>query len=100
MTPKATQSRPTTKSFKKPRQASYRLNPLEQQFSDDVDWAQTAEEVQRHQGEFVVVHRKRFVAAGRDRKALLAEAAALENCPGDELAVVVVPAEGFWEIPH
>ena len=71
--------------------SEYKLNTLEQQVSDDVDWAETAPEVQKHQGQLVVVHKRRVIAVGTDRSALLAEAAAREHCHRDELAVVVVP---------
>ena len=90
----------TEHSTQKATNGPYRLNALEQQVSDDIDWAQTAAEVQKHQGEFVVVHQKRVVATGRDRDAVLAQASVQENCPKDELAVVVVPPSGPWETPH
>lgn len=83
-----------------PARNTYRLSALEQQVSDEVDWAQTAPEVQQHEGHLVVVHRKRVVAVGTDRNALVAQAAALERCPKDELAVVVVPRADLWDIPH
>jgi hypothetical protein len=97
--------RPTKRMLPQPKcpqpaPGAYRLNALEQQISDDVDWAQTAPEVQQHEGQLVVVHRKRVLAVGTDRDALVARAAAQERCPKDELAVVVVLRADLWDIPH
>ncbi len=75
----------------------YQLNPLEQQVSEDIDWAGTAPEVQKHLGQLVVIHKKRVIAVGVDRAFLLAQAAAEERCPPDELAVVVVTGEKAHE---
>ena len=50
--------------------------------------------------EVVVVHRKRVVAVGADREALVRQAAAQEQCPPEDLVVVAVPSGGLWEIPH
>lgn len=78
----------------------YTLNEIEQRLADDLDWAETAPEVQEQEGKLVVVRNKRVVAIGSDRDALLAQAAAQEQCPPEELVVVAVPRAGLWEIPH
>ncbi len=76
------------------------LTAIEQQQEEDLLWAATAPEVQRHLGQLVVVHKKRVVAVGSDRGALLRQAADLEKCPWSELVVEVVPPDGLWEPPH
>jgi hypothetical protein len=99
MANKANSGRRSGFSSRKAPNGVYRLNALEQQLSNDMDWAQTAPEVQKHQGQYVIVHHKRVIAAGSDRRALLAKAALQQSCPESELAVVVVPPAGPWEIP-
>jgi hypothetical protein len=79
------------------------LRPLtasERNQLEDLDWAATAPEVQQHSGKIVVIHNKRVIAVGTDRRSLLASAAAQEQCPWWELAVEIVPPEEPWEIPH
>jgi hypothetical protein len=76
------------------------LTPGESNQAEDLQWAATAHEVQQHAGKLVVIHNKRVVAVGTDRRSLLAEAAAQEQCPWWELAVEVVPPEEPWEIPR
>jgi hypothetical protein len=76
------------------------LSVGESQQAEDLRWAATAPEVQQHAGKVVVIHKKRVVAAGTDRRSLLAEAAAMEQCPWWELAVEVVPPGEHWEIPR
>jgi hypothetical protein len=78
----------------------YTLNAVERQMVDDLDWAETAPEVQRHSGMLVVVHRKRVVAVGSDRDTIVAKAAAEERCAREDLVVVAVPRDDLSEIPH
>ncbi len=76
------------------------MTELEQRLLEDLIWSETAPEVQQHRGQLVVIRNKRVLGAGRDRKALVAQAAAAEHCSEHELLVTVVPPEGLWEIPH
>ena len=76
------------------------LTPSERNQLEDLNWAATAPEVQQHYGKVVVIHNKRVVAVGTDRRSLLQQAAAQEQCPWWELAVEIVPPEEPWEIPH
>lgn len=78
----------------------YALNAVEQQMADDLQWALTAPEVQQHHGKFVAVYRKRVVAVGTDRHAVAQRAAEQEHCHWGDIAVVVVPSQTDWEIPH
>ena len=76
------------------------LNPTEQQIADDLHWGLRAPEVRQHAGKFVIVHRKRVVGVGTERDALVAQAAEKENCPWEDLVVVVVPGPDLTEIPR
>jgi len=76
------------------------LSDVEQRMTDDLYWARTAPEVQRHQGKLVVVRNRRVVAIGTDPATLLAQAAVHENCPEEELLIVPVPRADLQEIPH
>ncbi|MGH7173105.1 MAG: hypothetical protein ACRELG_22720 [Gemmataceae bacterium] len=81
----------------------YRLNEIEQRMSDDFDWALHALEVQQnpeHFGKLVVVYNKRVLASGRDRQALVEQAAKQLGVPWYDLVVVVVASPEMWEIPH
>ena len=73
------------------------LTPLQLQQLEDLRWAGNNPEVQTHHGKYVVVHKKRIVAVGDDRVALVQQAAAQEQCPSWELAVEVVPAIDIFE---
>jgi hypothetical protein len=76
---------------------------VEQGMIDDFEWAETAPEVQQdpeHWGKLVVVSNKRVLAVGRDRQAIVAEAAERAGVPGEQLVVVLVPSPELWEIPH
>jgi hypothetical protein len=77
----------------------YKLNEIEQQMSDDLDWAEEAPEVQQHHGKLVVVYKKQVLAVGTDQDALLREAADKAQCSLDDLVVVVVPAVDVFEVP-
>jgi hypothetical protein len=77
----------------------YHLSALEQRIADDLDWAQTAPEVQTHQGQLVAVRNKKVLAIGRERRAVVRQAAQREHCAEEELTVVIVPAGGPWEVP-
>ena len=75
----------------------------EQRMAEDFAWAQHAPEVQQnpeHFGKLVVVHGQRVLAAGRDRQALLAQAAQSASVPREQLVVVLVPRPGLWETPR
>src|SRR5207237_8857932 len=78
----------------------YTLSALEQETADDLDWAETAPEVQQHHGQLVVVRRRRILAVGTDRAALVAQAMASEPCGPEELVVIAVPRPDLSEIPH
>ena len=81
----------------------HKLSELEQRMTEDFDWAMHAPEVQQnpeHYGKLVVVYNKRVLAVGRDRQALVAQAAKEAGVPGQQLVVVLVPRPGLWEIPH
>ena len=78
----------------------FALNEIEQQMSDDLQWALTAPEVQRHHGQFVAVYKKRVVGVGTDRMALVRQAAEREQCHWGDIAVVVVPGREAWDVPH
>lgn len=78
----------------------YELNDVEQRMSDDLQWALTAPEVQRHHGQLVAVYNKRVVGVGTDRMALVRQAAQQEQCHWGDIAVVVVPGQEAWETPH
>jgi hypothetical protein len=80
-----------------------KMTELEQRMSDDFDWAQHAPEVQQdpeHFGKLVVVYNKRVLGAGRDRQALVEQAAKEVGVPWQHLVAVLVPRPGLWEIPH
>lgn len=75
----------------------------QQRMSEDFAWAENAAEVQQnpeHFGQLVAVYNKRVVGAGRDRHALIEQAAKEIGVPGQHLVVVLVPRPGLWEIPH
>ena len=78
----------------------HKLSAIEQQMSDDLQWALAAPEVQQHHGKFVAVYQKRVVGVGTDRMALVQQAAEQEHCHWGDIAVVVVPSREVWEIPH
>ncbi len=79
------------------------MTQVEQQMTDDFNWAQHAAEVQHnpeHFGKLVVIHHQRILAVGRDRQAMVAQAAQKAGVPGEQLVVVLVPRPGLWETPH
>jgi Family of unknown function (DUF5678) len=71
------------------------MTSVEKQMYDDLTWAATAPEVQQHPGKFVVIHKKRVIAVGTDRRALVEQAAAQEQCPWWECVVELVPPLDF-----
>ena len=80
-----------------------KLSELEQRMTDDFEWAEHAPEVQQnpeHFGNLVVVHNKRVLAVGRDRQALVEQAAKEAGVPWQHLVVILVPSPEMWEIPH
>jgi hypothetical protein len=78
----------------------YRLNDIERRMSEDLQWALTAPEVQKHHGKFVAVHNKQVLAVGQDRMTVARAAAEQEKCHWGDIAVVVVPSQDVWEVPH
>jgi hypothetical protein len=79
-----------------------KLSELEQRMTEDSNWAQHAPEVMQNPayfGKLVVVHNQRVVAAGRDRQALVQEAAKELGVPWQHLVVIVVPDIDVWEDP-
>ena len=79
---------------------AFQLNEIEQQMSADLERALQAPEVRQHAGKLVAVYQKRVVAVGTERDALVAQAAEKENCPWEDLVVVVVPGPDLTEIPR
>jgi len=81
----------------------HKMTDVERRMTDDFDWAQHAPAVQEdpaHYGKLVVVHDRRILAVGRDRQAMLQQAAKEAGVPTRHLVVVLVPRPGDWEIPH
>jgi len=79
-----------------------KMSELEQRMTADFDWALHAPEVQQNPeyfGKLVVVYNKRILAAGRDRQALVAQAAKEVRVPWQHLVVMVVPDPEIWEVP-
>jgi hypothetical protein len=79
------------------------LTDVEQRRIDDFEWAEISPEVQQdpdHFGKLVVVYNKQVLAVGRDRQAIVAQAAQRAGVPGEHLVVVLVPNPNMWEIPH
>jgi hypothetical protein len=76
---------------------------IQRRMNDDFAWAERAPEVQQnpeHFGKLVVVHNKRVLGAGRDRQALVDQAARTLGVPAHQLVVVLVPRPELWETPH
>ncbi len=76
-----------------------RLNQVEQQLADDLQWALRSPEVRQYAGQLVAVHKKRVVGVGTNRDALVTQAAEKAQCPGHDLVVMVVPPADLTEIP-
>jgi hypothetical protein len=79
------------------------VSEVEQQRIEDFHWAENSPEVQQnpeHFGKLVVVHNKRVLAVGRDRPAIVAQAAQRAGVSGEHLVVILVPDPEMWEIPH
>jgi hypothetical protein len=75
----------------------------EQRMIEDFAWAENDAEVQQnpeHFGKLVVVYNKRVISVGRDRQALVEQAAKEIGVPGSQLVVVLVPRPGLWEVPR
>ena len=80
-----------------------KMTELDQRMSADYDWARHAPEVQQnpeHYGKFVVVHNQRILAVGRDRQALVEQAAQQAGVPWQHFVVLIVHRPGLSEIPH
>jgi hypothetical protein len=79
------------------------MTEIEQRMAEDFAWAEHAPEVQQdpeHFGKLVVVYNKQVLASGRDRQAIVAQAAQAAGVSGEQLVVVLVPRPGLWETPH
>jgi hypothetical protein len=79
------------------------MTEVEQRTIDDFQWAKVAPEVQQnpeHFGKLVAVYNTRVLAVGRDRQAIVAQAAERVGVPGGHFVVVLVPSPEMWEIPH
>lgn len=79
------------------------MTELEQRMAEDFAWAEQAPEVQQdpdHFGRLVVVCHKQILAVGRDRHAIVAQAAQKAGVPGGQLVVVLVPRPAPWEVPR
>jgi hypothetical protein len=80
-----------------------KMTELEQKKTEDFKWALHSAEVQENPeyfGKLLVVHNKRVLAVGRDRQALVEQAAKEAGVPWQHLVVLVVPNPDMWEIPH
>lgn len=83
--------------------ATSEMSERKQWMSADFVWAENAAEVQQnpeHFGKLVAVYDKRVVGFGRDRQALVEQAAKQAGVPSEHIVVVLVPRPGLWEIPH
>ena len=76
------------------------LQSVESRMADDLDWAATAAEVQRHVGKLVIVYNQKVLAVGTDRDKAIAEASQKVTCPKEHLVVEVVSTHSLEEIPH
>jgi hypothetical protein len=77
-----------------------KMTELEQRMTEDSNWAQHSPEVMQNPeyfGKLVVVHNKRILGAGRDRMALVQQAAKEAGVPWQHLVVIVVPGIEVWE---
>jgi hypothetical protein len=75
------------------------LEALQQQMTDDLQWAMEAPELQtKYAGQLIVVHKKRVLAAGLDEASLLEEASSSQH-PREELVIVEMLAPGFEICP-
>jgi len=75
---------------------------IEQRLAEDLDWAEHTPEVQQnpeHFGKLVAVYNKRILAVGRDRQAVMTQAARQAGVPEEQLVVVLVPRPDLGEIP-
>lgn len=78
------------------------MTELEKQVKEDFDWALRSAEVQQnpeYSGKWVVVHKKRVLAAGTDRHAMVEQAAKEVGVPRGQLVVMIVPPAEAWEVP-
>lgn len=79
------------------------ISEIDQRMNEDFAWARSAAEVQQnpeHFGKLVAVYHKRVLGFGRDRLALVEQAAKAIGVPCQHLVVILVPRPGLWEIPH
>jgi hypothetical protein len=80
-----------------------KMTELEQRMTEDLDWAESAPEVQQnpdHFGKLVVVYNKHILGAGTDSQSLVEQAAREVGVPWQHLVVLLVPSPDLWEIPH
>jgi hypothetical protein len=74
------------------------MTPLQKRMEEDSQWACQADELQQHAGSFVAIRNKRVVAVGPDEDRVRKQAAALENCPEEEILLWYEFPPGF-EMP-
>lgn len=79
---------------------SLELNEMEKESSSDLQWALQAPEVRQHGGQFVAVHKKRVVAVGKNRDAVVTEAAQKAQVLPQNVVVLVVPSADLSETPR
>jgi hypothetical protein len=66
------------------------MTPLQKRMEEDWQWACQAPEVEQHDGNYVAIRNKKVVAVGQDADAVRKEAAALEQCPEEEIFLFLV----------
>jgi hypothetical protein len=76
------------------------MTEADRRVNEDFDWALHSADVQQNAdyfGKLVVVYKKRVLAAGCDRQAIVEQASKEVGVPGRQLVVMVVPSPEAWE---
>lgn len=73
---------------------------IEQQMTDDLQWAAAAPEVRQHRGKLVAVHKRRVLGVGIHRDDVVEQAASRGGCPEEDIVVLVVPSGKLSETPR
>jgi len=79
------------------------MTKCEERMAEDFTWAEHSPDVQQNPeyfGKLVVVYEKQVLAVGRDRHAIMVQAARRAGVPGEQLVAVLVPRPDLSEIPH